>query len=103
MKELTQEDDMSTIGDQINDQITAGRRTIERSIGEVKDLEMPEVPPAAIVAAGLVAAVMAFGVLGWILYRRRRGRTIGQRLQDTVPDSVRELPRGLRDRFRRVR
>ncbi len=93
---------MSTIAEQINDQITAGRRTIERSLNDVKDLEMPDVPPVAI-AAGVAAALMAFGVLGWLIYRSRRRKTIVQRLQDAVPDGVRELPQGLRDQVRRVR
>jgi hypothetical protein len=93
---------MSTIAGQINDQITAGRRTIERSLNDVKDLEMPDVPPVAI-AAGVAAALMAFGVLGWLIYRSRRRRTIVERLQEAVPDGVRELPQGLRDQVRRVR
>ncbi|HSS61200.1 MAG TPA: hypothetical protein VLK30_07075 [Candidatus Limnocylindrales bacterium] len=90
---------MSTIGDQI----AAGRKTIERSLGEVREMEMPDIPPPVLVAAGVAAGIMAFGVVGWLIFRRRRRQTLVQRLQDALPDTVRELPHGLRDQIRRVR
>jgi hypothetical protein len=98
---VSQEDDMSTLED-INNQIDAGRRTIERSVGDARNLEMPDVPPG-VVMAGVVAAVVAVGVVGWMLYRSRRRRTLMERLQDALPDSVRELPQGLQARVKRAK
>ena len=89
---------MGTIADDISNQIAAGRQTIERSLGEVKDFDVRRVPPGAFVAAG-VAGVLALGVVGWMIYRRSRRRTLVQRLQDALPDKVRELP----TRVRKVR
>lgn len=91
---------MSTVD--INDQIKAGRRTIDRSLDTVRDMDMPEVPPA-VVAAGVVAAVVAVGVIGWMVYRSRQRRTLVQRLQDAIPDSVRDLPGELQSRVRRAK
>lgn len=92
---------MSTVTD-INDQIKAGRQTIERSLDDVREMGLPDVPPA-VVAAGVVAAVVAVGVIGWMIYRGRHRRTLVQRLQDALPDSVRDLPGDLGARVRRAR
>lgn len=99
---MNQEEDMNTVADELNNQIKAGREAIQRSLDDVKDMEMPEVPPA-VVAAGVVAAVVAVGVIGWMLYRSQRRRTLVQRLQEALPDSVRELPGGLQARIRRAK
>lgn len=93
---------MNTLTNEIQTQINAGRRTIERSLDDVRDIEMPEVPPA-VIAAGVVAAVVGLGLIGWMVFRSRRGRTIGQRLQDAIPGQVRDLPTGLRARVRRAK
>ena len=92
---------MNTLTDEIQGQISAGRRTIERSLDEMKEMELPEVPPA-VVAAGVVAAVVGLGIIGWLLFRRRR-RTVVQRLQDAIPGPVRDLPAELHARVRRAR
>ena len=92
---------MNTLTDEIQGQINAGRRSIERSFDEVKDMELPEVPPA-VVAAGVVAAVVGLGIIGWMVFRRRR-RTIVQRLQDAIPGPVRDLPTELQARVRRAK
>lgn len=93
---------MSTLTDDISKQINAGRKSIERSMDDVKDMEMPKLPPAALVAAGVVGAVVAVGIVGWLVYRSRRRRTLVQRLQDAIPDSVRDLPQGVRAQVRRA-
>lgn len=95
-----QEEDMSTID--IQDQIAAGRKTIERSLDDMRSMEMPEVPPA-VVAAGVVAAVVAVGVIGWLVFRSRQRRPLIQRLQDAIPGPVRDLPTGLQSRIRRAK
>jgi hypothetical protein len=60
------------------------------------------VPPAGYVAAGLVG-LLAIGVVGWMIYRSRREKPLVRRLQDVLPDRVRELPAGVRARVSRVR
>lgn len=74
---------------------------IERSLDEVRDMELPEVPPA-VIAAGVVAAVVGMGIIGWMVFRRRR-RTIVQRLQDAIPGPVRGLPTEVQARIRRAK
>jgi len=93
---------MSTLADDINKQISAGRQSIERSLDDVRDMDMPNLPPAGLVAAGLVTAVVAVGLVGWLVYRSRRRRTLVQRLQDAIPDSVRDLPQGVRAQVKRA-
>ncbi len=93
---------MSTVVDDVNKQIIAGRKSIERSFDHMKDIEMPKLPPAGLVAAGLVTAVVAVGIVGWLVYRSRRRRNLLQRLQDTLPDSVRDLPQGVRAQVKRA-
>ena len=88
---------MGMIADEISSQIAAGRKTIERSLDEMKELDVRQVPPAAYVAAGLVG-VLAVGVVGWMIYRSRRRQTLVQRFQEAT-DKVRELP----DRVRKAR
>jgi Flp pilus assembly protein TadB len=87
---------MNTIADDINSQISAGRRTIQRSLGEMPT-SMDQVPRPVLVATGVAVFVAAVGI-GWMLYRTRRRRTLVQRLQDALPNSVRDLPDGLRAR-----
>jgi hypothetical protein len=99
---VNQEEDMNTLSGEIQSQIDAGRRTIERSFGDMKDMEMPEVPPA-VIAAGVVAAVVGLGIIGWMLFRSRRRPTIVQRLQDAIPGPVRDLPTELQSRVRRAK
>jgi hypothetical protein len=93
---------MSTLAGQINDQVSAGRKTIERSFAEMKEMDVPKVPPAALAAAGFAAAIVAVGVVGWMVYRSRRRRTLVQRLQGALPDSVRDLPQGIRAQVTRA-
>jgi hypothetical protein len=100
--EPNQEESMSTLADDIQNQINSGRKTIERSLDDVRDLEMPEIPPA-VVAAGVVAAVVAVGVIGWMVFRSRRRRPLIQRLQEAIPGPVRDLPTGLQSRVRRAK
>src|SRR2546423_14340557 len=99
---MSEDADMSTLADDNNKQIGAGRKTIERSLDDMKDIDMPNVPPAGMVAAGLVTAVVAIGIVGWLVYRSRRRRTLVQRLQDALPDSVRDLPQGVRAQVKRA-
>jgi hypothetical protein len=74
---------------------------MEDSFENGRDAELPEVP-AAVVAAGVVAAAVAVGVIGWMVFRNRRQRPLMQRLQG-VPTRLRELPAGLQTRIRRAK
>jgi len=75
---------------------------MEGSLDDVKDGEALEVPPA-VVAAGVVAAVVGLGIIGWMLFRGRRRQTVVQRLQDAIPARVRNLPIELQTRVRRAK
>ena len=95
---MNQEEDMNTVAE-IQGSIEAGRRTIGRSLDDVREMELPP----AVVAAGVVAAAVGLGIIGWMLFRSRRRRTIVQRLQDAIPGSVRDLPTELQARVRRAK
>lgn len=69
---------------------------------ELVERDMPEVPPA-VIAAGVVAAVVGMGIVGWLLFRSRRRQTIVQRLQEAIPGPVRDFPTGLGARIRRAK
>jgi hypothetical protein len=56
-----------------------------------------------VIAAGVVAAVVAVGVIGWMVFRSRQRRPLLQRVQEAIPGSVRDLPTGLRARVRRAK
>lgn len=93
---------MNTLTDDIQSQINAGRQTIQRSLDDMKEIEMPEVPPA-VVAAGVVAAVVGLGIIGWMLFRSRRRQTMVQRLQEAIPGRVRDLQSGVQSRIKRAK
>ncbi len=86
---------MNSIADEINSQITAGRRTIQRSMDDMPKLSVDEVPRPVLMATGMAVFVAAVGI-GWMVWRRRRQRTLVQRLQSALPDSVTEMPGLLR-------
>ncbi|TMD97404.1 MAG: hypothetical protein E6I72_06265 [Chloroflexi bacterium] len=81
---------MSTMADDINEQVNAGRKTIAMSTEEADELEPRRVPPA-VIAAGVGAAVIGLGLLGWLIYRSRRRRTLLEQLQAALPDRMSEL------------
>lgn len=65
---------------------------------EDKDEGVRPAPPAGYVAAGMVGLI-GLGVLGWMIYRSRRRRTLMKQLRDALPERVRALP----ERVRRLR
>lgn len=90
---------MSTLADGINNQIKAGRLTIQRSLDDLqKQNPMNQVPRRVLVMTGLAAAVCAVGLCGWMIYRSRRPHTLMERLRDAIPDPVKELPGEARHR-----
>jgi len=73
-------------------------------------MDMRKMPPG-IVAAGLVAAIVGVGLLGWLVYRNRRHNdgsggvgSLPGRLRDAMdamPEGITRLPRRARARIRR--
>lgn len=55
------------------------------------EADVRRVPPTGYVAAGMVGLI-GLGILGWMIYRGVRRRTLVERLQDALPDRVRKLP-----------
>ena len=93
---------MRTGSKEMNDTIAAGRRTIELAEGEIEESAERRVPPVAVMA-GVVAAVVGLGVLGWMIYRRRQRRNLIRQIQDVFPDYVdyvRDLPGEIRSRVK---
>jgi len=92
---------MNRLADEINNQVNAGRQSVEKSLEEIRELDMRQIPPAGFLVAGLVVAAAVVGV-GWMVYRTRRRRTLVQRIQDALPEGVRDLPGGLREQVKRA-
>lgn len=88
------------LADEITAQIDAGRKTIQRSLDDVQK-QVPAAPVRPVVmAAGFAVVVVAVGA-AWFIYRSRRRKTLVRKLQDALPDSVRDLPDELRSKARR--
>jgi hypothetical protein len=86
--------------DDINARIEAGRQAIDLA-REDEGMDEPRRVPPAVIAAGVGAALVGLGLIGWLVYRSRRQRNLIEQLQASVPGRVselRELGAGLRDR-----
>lgn len=92
---------MGTKLDDLTDRVKAGRETVGDSFEEIGErLDMTQIAVAGIVA-GVAIAALAVGI-GMVVYRRRRRRTLAERLQGALPDSVWDLPGGIRGRLKRA-
>jgi uncharacterized iron-regulated membrane protein len=92
---------MSSITDDADEKMGAGRKAAEDELDRALDVGGAKMP-AGIVAAGLVAAIVGVGVLGWMLYRRRRNATsLSARLREAMPEGIVRLPARARARIRR--
>src|SRR5438046_519562 len=85
---------MRTLADEVNNQITAGRTTIKKSLPDMGEIDMRRVAPAGYVIAGVMVAAVVVGV-GWMVYRSRRRRTLVQRLQAARPEGVQRHAEGV--------
>lgn len=89
---MKKETDMGTLaGDDINDRINAGRQTIEMSREDLDDDMYARRVPPGVIAAGVGVALVGLGLIGWMVYRSRRRRTLVQQIQAALPDRLREL------------
>ncbi len=90
---------MSTMAD-ITTQTKEGRETTERSVGEMQEqtrsenMNRPRMIMAGVFVAGLAVSV------GWMIYQRRRQRSLIERLQAAIPDAVKDLPEEVRARVK---
>jgi hypothetical protein len=86
-----EKDDMGTLADDdINERINAGRQTIEMSSEDMEDPYAWRVPPG-VIAAGVGVALVGLGVIGWMVYRSRRRRTLVEQIQAALPERLRDL------------
>ena len=53
---------MRTLADEVNNQITAGRTTIKKSLPDMGEIDMRRVAPAGYVIAGVMVAAVVVGV-----------------------------------------
>ena len=91
---------MGTLAGGIASQINEGRKTVERSISEMQDeIGSENMSRAGMVVAGVMVAALAVGV-GWMVYQRRRQRSLIERIQTAIPDAVRDLPDEVRARVK---
>ena len=81
---------MRTMADDMNEKVKTGRKTIAIASEDPDEMEPRRVPPA-VIAAGVGAAVVGLGLLGWLIYRNRRRRNLIQHLQASLPGRVSEL------------
>lgn len=91
---------MRELEDEIEDQDKPVRDVVERAVHKVqKSADRGTARGALAATSGLVIAAVAAGI-GLVLYRRRR-RSLTQRLQDAVGDSLRDVPDEIRSQLKR--
>jgi hypothetical protein len=81
---------MTSMADDINEQINAGRKTIAVASEDPDEMEPRRVPPA-VIAAGVGAAVIGLGLLGWLIYRNRRRSNLIAQLRAALPSRAGDL------------
>jgi len=91
---------MGTIAGEIRGQIKDGRKRIERSLGEIEEqIGNENMSRAGVLVAGVMVAALAVGV-GWMVYQRRRQRSLIERLHAAIPEAVKDLPEEVRARVK---
>jgi hypothetical protein len=78
---------MSNLTDQIDRKVKSGAALVENAKSKLAPVDSPRNR----MAAGLLLAALAVGVV-MIIYSRRRRQTLAQRLSKAVPGSVRDFP-----------
>lgn len=92
---------MSTMMGDVGQRVKAGRETIGKSLEEMQDQVDSERMTRMGILAGVVMVALAFGI-GYAVYRSRRRLTLAERLQEALPDSVRDLPDSVRERLKKA-
>jgi hypothetical protein len=79
---------MNAVTDQIERQVKAGRRVMDRTFHVVEDQVAPVMSSrrAQVTSAIVIVTMVAIGA-GMLVYRRRR-RTLASRLQDVLPEQL---------------
>jgi len=91
---------MGTLAGEITNQMKEGRKTIERSISDMQDeIGSENMSRAGMVMAGVMVTALAVWV-GWMVYQRRRQRSLIERIQAAIPDAVKDLPDEVRARVK---
>jgi hypothetical protein len=91
---------MGTLAGEITNQMKEGRKTIERSMSAMQDeIGSENMSRAGMVVAGVMVTALAVGV-GWMVYQRRRQRSLIERIQAAIPDAVKDLPDEVRARVK---
>jgi uncharacterized iron-regulated membrane protein len=91
------------LANDINDQIDAGRRTMEEAEAEAEMAETGRQMPSAGVMFGVGMAIIGLGVLGWMIYRSRRRETFVRQIAAALPASMDDLREEIGARWKRVR
>jgi Flp pilus assembly protein TadB len=91
------------LADDINEQIKAGRQTMEESDLDMQEPETARQMPSAGVMLGVGMAIVGLGVLGWLIYRRRQqSRTLVQQLAHRLPVVLDDMRDELRTQLKRA-
>jgi hypothetical protein len=91
---------MGTLAGEITGQMKESRKSIERSLSDIQDqMGAENMSRAGMVVAGVMVAALAVGV-GWMVYQRRRQRSLIERIQAAIPDVVKDLPDEVRARVK---
>lgn len=79
---------MNTVTDQIERQVKAGRRVMDRTFHIVEDQMAPVMSSrrAQVISAVVIVSIVAIGA-GVLAYRRRH-RTLASRLQGVLPEQL---------------
>jgi len=80
---------MSPVTDQLERQVKAGRRVMDRTFHVVERRVAPAISTrrVQVASAMMIAALVMVGV-GMLAYRQRRRRTLASRIQDVLPDEL---------------
>jgi hypothetical protein len=96
---------MRTLPDEIERPLKIAGNQVDRSVDQALEVITAEVLPAARrharLLAGLALGMLAAAGLVAIVQRRRRRRSLADRLQSALPDSVRDLPIELAQHLKR--
>ena len=90
---------MSTLAGDFTKHKKESPLTIE-PVGDVEEQTGADsVSRAGLVVAGVIVVSLALAA-GWIVYQRRRRRSLIERLQSAIPEAVWELPEEVRARVK---